>query len=127
MKNISHPLFRVLTVVILVGFFSLNLSAQSETVQDKKVSIAKELLKSYAGDYEMNPGSFLKIVFERDSIKAVGPDQVPVQLKLIKENLFYLKKFGVDIEFVKGQDGKIEKLLMIREDGQTLEAKKVIK
>ncbi|WP_323756584.1 hypothetical protein [Roseivirga sp.] len=127
MKNISHPLFRILTVVILVGFFSLNISAQSETVRDKKVSIAKELLKSYAGDYEMNPGSFLKIIFEGDSIKAMGPDQVPVQLKPIKENLFYLKKFGVDIEFVKGQNGKVEKLLMIREDGQTLEAKKVIK
>ncbi|KYG75408.1 hypothetical protein [Roseivirga echinicomitans] len=127
MKNISHPLFRIFVVAILTGFLSLNLSAQSETTQDKKVSIAKELLKSYAGDYEMNPGSILKIVYEGDSIKAVGPDRVPVQLKPIKENLFYLKKFGVDIEFVKGQDGKIEKLLMIRGDGQTLEAKKVIK
>lgn len=127
MKSRTTSLFRVFTVLILTSFFSAKLSAQSETVQDKKVSIAKELLKSYAGDYEMNPGSFLKIVYEGDSIKAVGPDQVPVQLKPIKENLFYLKKFGVEIEFVKGANGKIEKLLMIREDGQTLEAKKVIK
>lgn len=113
-------------VLYLTLFSAVSLAAQ--TGEDKKeptISISKEKLTSYTGDYEMNPGSFLKILIVNDTLKAQGPGSPAMELIPLTENKFFLKVFGVDIAFVADVTGKIEKLLMIREDGQTLEAKKV--
>jgi hypothetical protein len=130
-SNFKKPcsLFRsALIVLCLTVFSTINLTAQ--TGEDKKettISISKEKLISYTGDYEMNPGSFLKILIVNDTLKAQGPGSPALELIPLSENKFFLKTFGVDIAFVADATGNIEKLLMIREDGQTLEAKKVIK
>lgn len=117
-----------LIALCLTLFSSINLIAQAdEAKKQTAISIAKEKLTSYTGDYEMNPGSFLKILLVNDTLKAQGPGSPAMELIPLTESRFFLKVFGVDIAFVGDSIGKIEKLLMIREDGQTLEAKRVIK
>ena len=126
MKSNYKPLKSiVLTSICLICLLLAGPTAIAQSSQDnKKVSISKEVLETYAGNYQMGPDT-LKIIFEGDSIKAKGPGYPPLQMIAKKENRFLLKQFGVDIEFVKGSDGKIEKLLMIRADGQELEAKRI--
>ena len=130
-SNFKKPssLFRSAHIVLCLSLLSA-ISLTAQTAEDKKeatISISKEKLTSYTGDYEMNPGSFLKILLVNDTLKAQGPGSPAMELIPLTENKFFLKVFGVDIAFVADVTGKIEKLLMIREDGQTLEAKKVIK
>jgi hypothetical protein len=122
-------IFRSALIFLCLSLLSA-ISLTAQTGEDKKeitISISKEKLTSYTGDYEMNPGSFLKILLVNDTLKAQGPGSPALELIPITENKFFLKTFGVDIAFVADATGNIEKLLMIREDGQTLEAKKVIK
>ena len=122
------PFRSALIALCLILFSSINLIAHAdEAKKQTTISIAKEKLTSYTGDYEMNPGSFLKILLVNDTLKAQGPGSPAMELIPLTESRFFLKVFGVDIAFVGDSTGKIEKLLMIREDGQTLEAKKVIK
>lgn len=130
-SNFKKPssLYRSAIMVLCLTLFSA-VSLAAQTGEDKKepsISISKEKLTSYTGDYEMNHGSFLKILIVNDTLKAQGPGSPAMELIPLTENKFFLKVFGVDIAFVADVTGKIEKLLMIREDGQTLEAKKVIK
>ena len=120
MKKILPPLM----LFLLLGLPVPTLAQQ--TTQDHEVKISKEVLKTYLGDYKMGNDT-LKILMEGDEIKALGPGYPPLKMKALKENRFFLKQFGVDIEFVKGDDGKIAKLLMIRGDGQQLEAPKIPK
>ncbi len=121
-------MYSTLIVLCLTLFSSSHLFAQAdESKKQTTVLIAKEKLTSYTGDYEMNPGSFLKILLVNDTLKAQGPGSPAMELIPLTESRFFLKVFGVDIAFVSDTSGKIEKLLMIRDDGQTLEAKKVIK
>lgn len=129
--NFSKPCstFRSALIALCITVLS-SISLNAQTSEDKKettISISKEKLTSYTGDYEMNPGSFLKILIVNDTLKAQGPGSPAMELIPLTENRFFLKVFGVDIAFVGDSTGKIEKLLMIREDGQTLEAKRVIK
>lgn len=120
MKKILPPLM----LFLLLGLPVPTLAQQ--TTQDHEVKISKEVLKTYLGDYKMGNDT-LKILMEGDEIKALGPGYPPLEMKALKENRFFLKQFGVDIEFVEGDDGKIAKLLMIRGDGQQLEAPKIPK
>lgn len=112
--------------VLLIALYLVPSSLKSQTADQTKdkLKVPKEILETYLGKYQMGPDT-LKIIMQGDSIKAHGPGHPPLQLIAKKENRFLLRRFGVDIEFVKGADGKIEKLLMIRADGQSLEAKKI--
>jgi hypothetical protein len=127
-KKPCSPFRSALIALCITVLSSISLNAQtSEDKKETTISISKEKLTSYTGDYEMNPGSFLKILIVNDTLKAQGPGSPAMELIPLTESRFFLKVFGVDIAFVGDSTGKIEKLLMIRDDGQTLEAKKVIK
>ena len=116
-------------ITSLLAFGLIFIQSTTALAQDKKedksdITIAKAVLETYLGDYKMGNDT-LHIVMVGEEIKAKGPGYPPLDLKAVKENRFYLRQFGVDVEFVKGDDGKIEKLLMIRADGQQLEAPKL--
>lgn len=99
--------------------------AQSD--QEQGIKVPKATMETYVGSYEMQKGNFLKITIEGKDLKAIGPDKRVLELIPITNSRFFLKEFGVDIAFVKDDKDKIIKLLMIREDGQQLEAIRVEK
>lgn len=99
----------------------------AQSSQEQGIKVQKKTLETYLGSYQMQENSILKITLQGDSLKAEGPGYPPLDLIPITNSRFFLKKFGVDIEFVKNDKNKIIKLLMIREDGQQLEAIRVEK
>ncbi len=112
-----------LIAILLIGVTQGITYAQNS--QKQGITVSKATMETYVGSYEMQKGSFLKIEIQDDLLKAVGPDKTIYELVPITNSRFFLKAFGVDIEFVKNDDNKITKLLMIREDGQQLEAIRV--
>ena len=120
--KITYLALSLLMIVLISKPGQLN--AQETAKAADKVEIAKDILETYVGEYKMGKDT-LKIMIQGNDLKAKGPGHPPLEMKPLKENRFFLRRFGVDIEFVKGDDGKIAKLLMIREDGQSLEAPKV--
>lgn len=114
-----------LIAILLIGAAQVDTYAQNS--QKQGIEVSKETMETYVGSYEMKKDSFLKIEIQKDQLKAIGPDKTVYDLIPINNIRFFLKEFGVDIEFVKNDDNKIIKLLMIREDGQQLEAIRVEK
>lgn len=123
-KNISTQIFRVaLIVILLTTVTQIDIIAQNS--QEQGITVPKDTMELYVGSYEMQKGTFLKIEIQEEELKAIGPDKSVYELVPITNSRFFLKAFGVDIAFVKNDDNKITKLLMIREDGQQLEAIRV--
>lgn len=123
-KNISTQILRVAFIAILLTTVSqFDMAAQNS--QEQGITVPKDTMEVYVGSYEMQKGTFLKIEIQEDELKAIGPDKSVYELVPITNSRFFLKAFGVDIAFVKNDDNKITKLLMIREDGQQLEAIRV--
>ncbi|OEJ99847.1 DUF3471 domain-containing protein [Roseivirga misakiensis] len=112
-----------LFTLIAIALFQFGGQAQSK--QEQGITVPKKTMKAYVGSYEMQKDTFLKIEIEKNNLQAVGPDEKVYELVPITNSRFFLKAFGVDIEFVKNDKDKITKLLMIREDGQQLEAIRV--
>lgn len=123
-KNILPKAFRaVLIAVMLIAVSQVEMKAQNS--QQQGITVPKDTMQLYVGSYEMQKDNFLKIEIQDDQLKAIGPDKTVYELVPINNIRFFLKAFGVDIEFVKNDDNKVTKLLMIREDGQQLEAIRV--
>lgn len=127
MKNTAkkhNQMNGVLAAIVCLLVFTQS-SAFAQSSQEQGITVPKATMKTYVGSYEMQKGTFLKIEIQKDELKAIGPDKSVLELAPITTSRFFLKKFGVDIAFVKNDDNKITKLLMIREDGQQLEAIRV--
>ena len=122
----KNPIRKLRTFLLITSIlFALHLSAPelfAQSTSTKEVKIPTDTLKTYVGEYQMTPTATMKVSLSSDSLKLQGPGRPPLYLKPVAQNRFYLKEFGVEIEFVKSSKGDISKLLMIRDDGQTLEA-----
>lgn len=122
-KKVLQTLRISLIAILLIGAVQVEIFAQNS--QEQGVKVPKATMELYVGSYEMQKGTFLKIAIEDETLRAIGPDKKSLELIPITNSRFFLKEFGVDIAFVKNDDNKITKLLMIREDGQQLEAIRV--
>lgn len=114
--------FLSIALISILSFVGNSLCAQSQT---QGFEVPKETLETYVGKYQMEENSILKIFLAGDTLKAQGPGQPPLHLVPITNTRFFLKKFGVDIEFGTDEDGKVDKLSFIRGDGQSLTAIKL--
>lgn len=111
--------------LFMIGEASIKAQSSSEAKQEQGIKIPKKTLKAYEGKYQMQENSVLKIFLKGDSLKAEGPGYPPLDLIPITNSRFFLKQFGVDIEFGKNDKGIVDKLSFIREDGQSLTAIKL--
>jgi CubicO group peptidase (beta-lactamase class C family) len=86
--------------------------------------LTEETLKSYEGEYEFTP-DFKVTVWVKDGLLQAQPTGQPVfQLLAKRDNFFNVVRLDAQVEFVKGADGKIEKLYLFQ-DGRKSEAKKI--
>lgn len=90
----------------------------------KEINVDTAILRQYVGEYELVPNFILAITLENGQlmIQATGQGKAPLYAE--KENFFFLKVVDAQVEFIKGTDGKTDKLLL-HQNGQVMPANKI--
>ncbi|MBC7828562.1 MAG: serine hydrolase [Chitinophagaceae bacterium] len=89
-----------------------------------EIELSAEILRQYIGEYELAPNFILTVTFEEGQLMTQATGQAKVPIFAEKENFFFLKVVDAQLEFIKGVDGKMEKLIL-HQKGQTIPAKKL--
>ncbi|MBT8254654.1 MAG: serine hydrolase [Flavobacteriaceae bacterium] len=94
------------------------------TELEKKIEIASDVLDSYLGRYALSPNFVLTVTRDGDQlmVQATGQSNFPVFAK--SKVRFYYKVVEAEIEFFKGEDGKIESMTLFQ-GGQEMKGIKI--
>ena len=84
----------------------------------------ESVLKEYVGEYELAPGFILKITLVGKRLKVQATGQPAYDLFAESNNNFFMKVVDATATFVKGPDGKVEKMLW-KQQGLERPAKKI--
>ncbi len=125
MKKLHRIRFCLALIFLVSAYQGVFAQSSSSEKQEQGIKVPQKILKTYVGKYQMEEDSILKIFLKGDTLKAEGPGSPPLDLIPITNSRFFLKKFGVDIEFGKNEEGEVDRLSFIRADGQALTAPKV--
>jgi CubicO group peptidase (beta-lactamase class C family) len=90
----------------------------------KDMNVDSSILKLYIGEYEISPAFHITVRVVNGSLKAEATGQQEFTLFAERENFFFLKVVRAEVEFIKGADGKIEKLILYQ-NGLQLTGKKI--
>jgi uncharacterized protein YneR len=93
-----------------------------EEVQ-KEMTVAADVLKQYAGEYDLAPGFSITITAENNKLFAQATGQNKFELFAEKENLFFLKVVEAKLEFVKDDKGAVKSLILYQ-NGQQVPGQK---
>ena len=88
------------------------------------VSIGAEILEQYVGVYELFPGFHLTVTLEREQLSIQGSNQPVVEVYPESETLFFYKVVEAKVEFLRGEDGAVESL-MLYQGGQEIPGRKI--
>lgn len=89
-----------------------------------EIKVPESILKLYVGDYELQPGFILGVTQDGNRLFTQATGQAKFEVFAETETKFFLKVVDAQIEFVKGDSGKVSKLILYQ-GGQKLEAKKI--
>ncbi len=90
----------------------------------KEIVLSEDVLSQYVGEYELQPGFTMTFTHEgnRFFIQATGQQRFEVFAE--SETKFFLKLVDAQVEFVKDETGKVNKLIF-NQGGQRMEAKRI--
>lgn len=80
----------------------------------KEVAVAESILHEYAGNYELIPGFIMKVSVMNGKLKVQPTGQPAYDLFAQSENVFFMKVVEAQATFVRGADGKVEKMLWVQ-------------
>lgn len=92
-------------------------------VQKKLVSVSRDILATYVGKYELNPGFILSVTLKGDQLITQATNQPEFEVFPEAENIFFVKLFDAKLEFVKTGD-KVDKVIL-HQNGTKSTAKKI--
>ena len=90
----------------------------------KVVKVAPEVLKQYEGVYALSLFFGITVTVENGKLMAQATGQDKVQIYPESESKFFYKVVDAQIEFTKGKDGQVDKLVL-HQNGQSLPGVKV--
>lgn len=90
----------------------------------EEVVVPNEILESYVGKYELQPGFVLTISKEGSQLKGQATGQAMVDIFPKSNNVFYLKVVNAQITFNKDENGSVESLTLLQ-GGQEMNGKKL--
>ncbi len=88
------------------------------------VTVPESILQSYVGEYELAPTFKITVRIENGNLKAQATGQPAFDLFAKSESSFFLKVVDAQVEFFKGEDGKIDHLILYQ-NGAKIPGKKV--
>lgn len=89
----------------------------------KETTVSADVLKQYAGEYELAPGFIITITVENDKIFGQATGQNKFEMFAEKENLFFLKVVEAKVEFKKDEKGVVKSLILYQ-NGQEIPGEK---
>ena len=95
------------SVAKVYGFKGLNRSKFR-----KEIVLADTILQKYTGKYEVSPKLVLAVTLEGNKLYGQPTGQLKQQLFPESQNKFFLKKFDIEVEFVKNDKGEIVKAII---------------
>lgn len=99
---------------------SVNKKAPKEK---EEVTVSADILKTYDGVYELQPGFDLTIESKGDKLYAQATGQSQFELFAESETKFFLKVVKASVEFHKDEKGKVNALTLFQ-GGRAMKAKK---
>ena len=88
------------------------------------IKLSAEILKQFTGVYEGKLKAIVTLENGRLKVESESVGLPKTNLYAVSQNRFYLKVMETDIEFVRGADGKIEKVVL-DDEGEHYELKKI--
>lgn len=85
---------------------------QPPAVERKEVKVTEKVLKTYVGEYELQPGRTITITLENGSLWGQPTDQSKRQLFAESQTKFFLKEADVQLTFKKDPKGAVTGLMM---------------
>ncbi|REJ76087.1 MAG: serine hydrolase [Acidobacteria bacterium] len=109
-----------------IGFHLLDPNAKLRAVEPpkKEVELSKETLEQYVGKYELTPAFAITITREGKQLQLQATDQPRFPLFAEKEDEFFLKVVKASVTFTRGEDGKVNGLIL-HQGGADTPGKKV--
>jgi CubicO group peptidase (beta-lactamase class C family) len=96
-----------------------------KSLEEKKVVAVDEAkLDKYVGEYEIQPGFSIAFTREGARLFTQATGQPKFEIFAETESKFFLKVVDAQVEFVAGDDGKFNKIILYR-GGQQIEGKRV--
>ena len=92
----------------------------------KEVVVSEDILETYIGRYELNPGFILTISKEGNQMKAQATGQSMLDIFPKSNTVFYLKVVVAQITFNKNKKGKVESLTLFQ-NGREMIGKRLLK
>jgi CubicO group peptidase (beta-lactamase class C family) len=89
-----------------------------------EIAVDSSILKQYAGDYELSPNFVLAVTLEEGKLMLQATGQGKAALLAEKENFFFLKIADVQVEFIRDEAGKTDKLIL-HQNGNDMPAKRI--
>ncbi len=114
-----------------VANFSSRIRSGKGMISDRKppaekeaIAVAPEILATYTGKYELQPGFVIEVTTEEDKIYAQATGQPRAELFGESEDTFFLRVVNAKMVFNKTEDGSVASLTL-HQGGQEMEAKKL--
>ena len=96
------------------------LHGQPYSIPHERVAITVDTntLKQYVGAYQLNPNFIITMTLENGQLMTQATNQPKFPVFAEKENFFFLKVVDAQIEFVKGADGTVGKIILYQNGRQ---------
>lgn len=95
-----------------------------DNIKRTEITLTNEQIKPLEGEYELGPGVTMKIFTEDGLLKTQLTGQKAFPIFAESETKFFLKVVDAQLEFVKDDKGKVEKVIL-HQNSRDLEAKKI--
>ena len=83
------------------------------------IDVDDSILQQYAGEYQYNPDTKIKLVVENGSLFVITPDNLKIRLYAETETDFYQKGEYAFAHFERNQSGKVTGFLLQKNDGDS--------
>ena len=86
---------------------------EKKTPEGTDVKVDHNLLVSYCGSYELQPGNAATISLENENLFVTAPGLTKTPMKAIGANEFEVKEVSARVTFIQGDSGKISKMKVV--------------
>ncbi len=90
------------------------------STESKSIIGDPELLKSYCGQYELQPGVIVTITQNDNKLYALAPGLTKILLNQFTENDFTIKGMDAKVAFLKNEQGEVDKIKVTMNGQETL-------